>query len=68
MESATTYTAHTAEVITDAKEATGLNIEVKYWNNQHHVLVNSRHVYAASETNCQSFLEGMILTAKLIER
>lgn len=64
----TSYTTHTAELIAEANEATGLDIEIKHWNNQHHIIINGRHTYADKETNCQSFLMGMIATIKNIAR
>lgn len=60
----TEYTIHTAELLAEAKEATGLAIEIHYWNNQHHVMINGRHCFAADETNCQSYLMGIIATSK----
>ena len=61
----TDYTPHTAELLAEAKEAIVHDIEIRYWNNQHHVMIDGHHRFAADEPNCQSYLMGIITTSKL---
>lgn len=61
----TAYSIHTAELLAEAKDAIGHDIDIRYWNNQLHIMIDGRHRFAADESNCQSYLMGIISTSKL---
>ena len=55
---ATEYTDHTKETLDEAIATTGLDLKVRYWNNQYHVLIGERHIFCGEEYECQAYLQG----------
>lgn len=45
-----------------------MNVVVKHWNNAIHVLIDSRHVYAGSELECQAYMSGLLKMFRLMRK
>lgn len=62
----TAYKFLATDLVEEASQVTNLQFEVKYWNNQFHVLVDSRHRFAGDVSECKAYLSGVIAVVSMI--
>lgn len=53
------YPFRSQDLVERAKNATNLEMDVRYWNCKFHITIDGKHKFAGSESECEAYLYGI---------